>query len=165
MKTKPKIQLTEHLAPGASAKELIAVVHDLPGSPQDILLVGHEPDLPRLMRAGGAGTICGIANTFPAVVRALLRPDVTDLDERRILPARWVRPLDARVDRKECGPRHAVLQARPGSTAERARAPWQPLVERADSPTEREDLRPREVEPRPGQLIPPATAWTFNEPR
>jgi 4-hydroxy-tetrahydrodipicolinate synthase len=52
--------------------------------PKLAILVGHEPDLPRLMRAGGAGTICGIANTFPAVVRALLRPDVTDLDERRI---------------------------------------------------------------------------------
>ena len=28
-------------------------------------LVGHEPHLPRLLRGGGAGTICGIANVYP----------------------------------------------------------------------------------------------------
>ena len=53
-------------------------------APQLSILVGHEPHLPRLMRAGGAGTICGIANTFPGVVAPLLRPDVTARDEARI---------------------------------------------------------------------------------
>jgi len=37
--------------------------------PQLDLLVGHEPHLPQLMRAGGAGTICGVANVYPGIVR------------------------------------------------------------------------------------------------
>jgi 4-hydroxy-tetrahydrodipicolinate synthase len=52
--------------------------------PQLAILVGHEPHLPRLLRAGGAGTICGVANVFPALVRALLAPGVTAADEERI---------------------------------------------------------------------------------
>jgi len=53
-------------------------------APQLSILVGHEPFLPRLMRAGGAGTICGVANVFPREVRALLRPGVTEADEARV---------------------------------------------------------------------------------
>jgi len=53
-------------------------------APQLAILVGHEPHLPRLIRAGGAGTICGVANVFPALVRALMSPDVTVADEERI---------------------------------------------------------------------------------
>ena len=53
-------------------------------APQLAILVGHEPDLPRLMRAGGAGTICGVANTFPRLVAALLQTDVTKEDENRL---------------------------------------------------------------------------------
>ena len=49
--------------------------------PQLAIMVGHEPHLPKLMRAGGAGTICGVANVHPALVRALLSPDVTPADE------------------------------------------------------------------------------------
>ena len=52
--------------------------------PQITVVIGHEPHLPRLMRAGGAGTICGVANIFPALVRALLAPTVTPDDEKRI---------------------------------------------------------------------------------
>lgn len=48
------------------------------------ILVGHEPHLPRLMRAGGAGTICGVANVYPGIVRALLARDVAPEDETRI---------------------------------------------------------------------------------
>ncbi len=53
-------------------------------APQLAILVGHEPDLPRLMRAGGAGTICGVANTFPRLVTPLLKPEVTKEDEDRL---------------------------------------------------------------------------------
>jgi 4-hydroxy-tetrahydrodipicolinate synthase len=53
-------------------------------APQLAILVGHEPHLPRLLRAGGAGTICGVANIYPALVRALLSPDVGAADEERI---------------------------------------------------------------------------------
>ena len=52
--------------------------------PQLAILVGHEPHVPRLLRAGGAGTICGVANIYPALVRALLSPDVRAADEERI---------------------------------------------------------------------------------
>jgi 4-hydroxy-tetrahydrodipicolinate synthase len=36
------------------------------------ILSGHEPDIPKLMRAGGAGTICGSANLYPLTIRDLL---------------------------------------------------------------------------------------------
>jgi 4-hydroxy-tetrahydrodipicolinate synthase len=52
--------------------------------PQLDVLVGHEPDLPKLMRAGGAGTICGIANVYPDLVRALLASDVAPAAEVRM---------------------------------------------------------------------------------
>jgi phosphohistidine phosphatase len=48
MKAKPKVQLTEHLAPGGSARELVNLLQHLSGPPQEILLVGHEPDLGQL---------------------------------------------------------------------------------------------------------------------
>lgn len=52
--------------------------------PQLTVVIGHEPDLPKLMRAGGAGTICGVSNVYPGLVRALLSPNVTAADEARI---------------------------------------------------------------------------------
>jgi 4-hydroxy-tetrahydrodipicolinate synthase len=48
------------------------------------ILVGHEPHLPKLMRAGGAGTICGIANVFPQLVAPLLESSAAPFDEERI---------------------------------------------------------------------------------
>ena len=48
------------------------------------VLIGHEPDLPKLMRGGGAGTICGIANVYPDLVRALLANDVSAAAEARM---------------------------------------------------------------------------------
>jgi len=52
--------------------------------PQLAVMVGHEPHVPRLLRAGGTGTICGVANIYPALVRALMSPDVTQEDEARL---------------------------------------------------------------------------------
>jgi 4-hydroxy-tetrahydrodipicolinate synthase len=52
--------------------------------PQLAILAGHEPHLPRLMLAGGAGTICGVANIFPGLVRALLAPGAGAADEARV---------------------------------------------------------------------------------
>jgi 4-hydroxy-tetrahydrodipicolinate synthase len=52
--------------------------------PQLDILIGHEPDLPKLMRAGGAGTICGVANVYPGIVRAVLARDVSPADEARL---------------------------------------------------------------------------------
>jgi 4-hydroxy-tetrahydrodipicolinate synthase len=53
-------------------------------APQLDILIGHEPDLPRLMRAGGAGTICGVANVYPDVVQRVLAPDTSATDEQRL---------------------------------------------------------------------------------
>ena len=86
-------------------------------------------------------------------VRAVPRPP--ELDERRVLPGGRLGALDARVDREERGAGHAVLQAGPRRTPERAPSAWEPLVERADVSSEREDLRPREVEPRRPHVRPP----------
>jgi len=52
--------------------------------PQLAILAGHEPHLPRLLRSGGAGTICGVANLYPDLVRALLMPTVAPADEQRV---------------------------------------------------------------------------------
>jgi 4-hydroxy-tetrahydrodipicolinate synthase len=35
------------------------------------IFVGHEPHLPQLRKLGGAGTICGIANLYPRLMRRL----------------------------------------------------------------------------------------------
>jgi 4-hydroxy-tetrahydrodipicolinate synthase len=88
------VELIARLA--AAFPGIIAGVKDSAGSwdntqallsrvPQLAILVGHEPHLPRLLRAGGAGTICGVANVFPALVRALFSPDVTPADEQRVV--------------------------------------------------------------------------------
>ena len=39
--------------------------------PELAILVGFEPHLPAALAAGGAGTICGIANLFPRLMRRL----------------------------------------------------------------------------------------------
>ena len=86
-------------------------------------------------------------------VRAETRPP--ELDERWVLPGGRFGPLDARVDREERGSGHAVLQAGPSRTPERAPSGREPLIERADVSSEREDLRAREFEPRARHITPP----------
>ena len=87
------VDLVARLA--AAFPGIIAGVKDSSGSwentsalleraPQLAILVGHEPHLPRALRAGGAGTICGVANTYPAIVRALFSPNVSQADEESI---------------------------------------------------------------------------------
>ena len=52
--------------------------------PQLAVMVGHEPHLPRLMQAGGVGTICGVANLRADLVQALLTGTVAADAEARI---------------------------------------------------------------------------------
>ncbi|HUL11612.1 MAG TPA: dihydrodipicolinate synthase family protein [Methylococcaceae bacterium] len=52
--------------------------------PQLSIMGGCEPQLPQLRRAGGAGTICGVANLLPGAVAALLKPEVSPDDQSRI---------------------------------------------------------------------------------
>ena len=57
-KARQKVQLTEHLAPGGSVKDLVELLQGSSGPPEDILLVGHEPDLSllaSLLLTGGDG--------------------------------------------------------------------------------------------------------------
>jgi hypothetical protein len=68
-------------------------------------------------------------------------PWAPELDERRVLPAGRLSPVDTRVDRQQRGSRHAVLEPGARRTPQRPRAAWQPLVERPNPPSEREDLR------------------------
>jgi hypothetical protein len=51
------------------------------------------------------------------------------------------------MDRDERSTGHAVLQAGPRGLPKRLRSGRQPLVERLDVPSIREDLRPRELKP------------------
>ena len=69
---------------------------------------------------------------------------------------------DPGVDRQHRRPGHAVLQPRPGRPLQRGRPRRKPLVERADLPPERQNLRSREVEPCRGASHdpPPGTACT-----
>ena len=58
MKARHTLRFTEHLAPGGRVKELVRLIHRLPDSQQQILLVGHEPDLGQLasiLLTGGDG--------------------------------------------------------------------------------------------------------------
>ena len=56
--------------------------------PQLSIFVGFEPHLPAALAGGGAGTICGIANLYPRLIRRLFdhagdashRPDLTILE-------------------------------------------------------------------------------------
>jgi len=47
--------------------------------PRLSIFVGHEPHLPALRKLGGAGTVCGVANLYPRLMRRLydrsLEPD------------------------------------------------------------------------------------------
>ncbi len=52
--------------------------------PQLAVVIGHEPDLPRLVGAGGAGTICGVANAYPHLVQALLSAEASAETQARI---------------------------------------------------------------------------------
>jgi phosphohistidine phosphatase len=44
-KIRRKLQVTDYLSPGTPPDLLIALLLQLKGAPQEILLVGHEPDL------------------------------------------------------------------------------------------------------------------------
>jgi 4-hydroxy-tetrahydrodipicolinate synthase len=44
-------------------------------APEVPVLVGNESDIPRALAEGGVGTICGMANVVPALVRAMFAPN------------------------------------------------------------------------------------------
>jgi 4-hydroxy-tetrahydrodipicolinate synthase len=96
-------------------------------APQLDILVGHEPHLPKLLRAGGAGTICGVANVYPGIVRALLARDVAPEDETRIK-----RFIDILFRFPFLPAFKAIKAAQVDDAGWRAvRAPWLPLADGA----------------------------------
>jgi len=59
-----KVTLTEHLAPGAKFATLIRYLRGLKPTPENALLVGHEPDLSELASLLMAGSADALAITF-----------------------------------------------------------------------------------------------------
>jgi 4-hydroxy-tetrahydrodipicolinate synthase len=96
-------------------------------APQLDILAGHEPHLPRLMREGGAGTICGVANVYPDVVAALLAPGAGAAAEARIAAF-----LDILFRHPFLPAMKAIRAAQLGDDAWRAiRPPWLALPDAA----------------------------------
>ena len=82
-----------------------------------------------------------------------LVPRPPHLHERGVLPGGRPSAFDPRVDRQERRSGHAVLKTGPRRTLQRTLPPWQPLIERSDAPSEREDLRSRDPQSRrPGHV-------------
>jgi 4-hydroxy-tetrahydrodipicolinate synthase len=94
-------------------------------APQLSILVGHEPHLPQLLRDGGAGTICGVANVYPAMIAALLKPAVAAADEARI--AAFLKVLFSYPFLSAFKAIRAAQTGDPGWNA--LRTPWMPLDE------------------------------------
>ncbi len=136
----------------------LAVTHPPAGQGGRELLGGSDGPLAPLgvvrQDAQGKDREVGLGDDEHAVTRTPY------LDKRRILPCGGAGALDARMDRQQRGPRHAVLQPRPRGSPQRGRSRGQPLVERADASSERQDLRPRQLEPGGGHVAPPAR-WSL----
>jgi 4-hydroxy-tetrahydrodipicolinate synthase len=64
--------------------------------PKLAVFVGHEPHLQPMLKVGGAGTICGIANMFPQLVRRLF--DAAGTPEGDVALATIHRFLDVALD-------------------------------------------------------------------
>ena len=89
-------------------------------APDLAITVGSEPDIGRALAEGGVGTICGMGNVAPALVRAMFRPNP---------PVAEMQAACALVS----GPFIALLKAmlaaqtgRPGWL--NVRAPWRPAT-------------------------------------
>ncbi|MEO5765950.1 MAG: dihydrodipicolinate synthase family protein [Casimicrobiaceae bacterium] len=92
-------------------------------APHLSILVGHEPHVPQLLRDGGAGTICGVSNVFPAMIAALLNPAVSAADEARV--AAFLKLLFSYPFLAAFKAIRAAQTGDPGWNA--LRAPWMPL--------------------------------------
>ncbi len=64
--------------------------------PDLAVFVGHEPHLPPMLAAGGAGTICGVANLFPRSMRRLF--DASGTSDETAALAEITKLLDIMVD-------------------------------------------------------------------
>ena len=117
-----------------TAEELVEASGRVFGSPQGLGVVRQPPEREHgpILRRDHVG--------------AESRPP--QLHQRRVLPGGRSGPLDAGVDRQHRGPGHAVLQSRPRRPPQGPGAWREPLVECANPPPEREDLRPGEDETR-----------------
>lgn len=79
------------------------------------VLVGHEPDIARALAAGGSGTICGLANVIPTLLRRLC-DDPMGADAARLHAA--LTGLAAAFDRRPVIPAlKAMMAAATGDAA------------------------------------------------
>src|SRR5262249_648386 len=81
-------------------------------------------------------------------------PRPPELDERGGFPTGCPGSPDARMDREERRPGHAILQTGPRCPRQGAHPAGEPLVKSADAPSEREDLRPSKDQARTGHVSP-----------
>lgn len=96
--------------------------------PELALFVGHEPHLRRVLAAGGAGTICGIANVAPLLMRRFL--DAADDRAAAPLLARIERLVEAVLAQPFIPAMKASMAAQSGEPAwTRVRPPLLPLAD------------------------------------
>ena len=89
-------------------------------APDIAVTVGNEPDIGRALAEGGAGTICGMGNVAPALVRAMFRPDP---------PASQMQAACGLISGPFIALLKAMLAARTGQAGWlRVRAPWRPAT-------------------------------------
>jgi 4-hydroxy-tetrahydrodipicolinate synthase len=79
-----------------SAGDLVHSQDMLARFPDLAILVGHEPHLPSMLAAGGAGTIGGLVNLFPRRMRGLF--DAAGTRDEADALAEITRPLDIILD-------------------------------------------------------------------
>ena len=87
VKAPEKLQLTELLAPGGRSKELVKLIQELPGPPENVLLVGHEPDLGQLASLLLSG---GDALSIPFKKGGVARLTVERLRAGRCAALEWL---------------------------------------------------------------------------
>ena len=75
-------------------------------------------------------------------------PRSPHLHERGVSPDGRAGTFHARVEGQQRRAGHAVLNTGPGGAPQRRSSSWQPLIERSDASSKREDLRSRKPESR-----------------
>ncbi len=84
-----RVEFTQHLAPGGDVEKLVAQLNALRPAPRSLLLVGHEPDLSRLismLATGGPNLLLALKKG------ALCRLEVEHLRCGRCASLEWLLP-------------------------------------------------------------------------
>ncbi|HEY5231966.1 MAG TPA: phosphohistidine phosphatase SixA [Verrucomicrobiae bacterium] len=82
-----KLAFSDHLVPGGNPQPLIRQLNDLKPAPENILLVGHEPHLSRLIALLSSG---GTAATIDMKKGALCKLEVEELECGHCATLKWL---------------------------------------------------------------------------